>query len=120
MYNREMQVLAVGRCESSAGRMVTLGIGWKPSSEAGKAGDPVQKYTNSCLSKLLIFSTIDQSHFLKRKSLSLASPLSSLNEVYDIKVVTLMSPTPFNSNLKSSAVSPITYIYQTLVFIPFG
>ncbi len=23
--------------------MVTLGMGWKPSSEAGRAGDPVQK-----------------------------------------------------------------------------
>lgn len=45
MYSREMQVLAVGRCESSAGRMVTDGIGWNPSSEAGSAGEPVQKYT---------------------------------------------------------------------------
>ncbi|KAF9415190.1 hypothetical protein HW555_007066 [Spodoptera exigua] len=45
MYNREIHVLAVGRCASSAGRMVTEGIGWKPSSEAGSAGDPVQKYT---------------------------------------------------------------------------
>ena len=42
-YNLEMHVFAVGRCESSAGRIVTLGIGWKPSSEAGKAGEPVQK-----------------------------------------------------------------------------
>lgn len=38
-----MHVLAVGRWASSAGRMVTVGIGWKPSSEAGKAGEPVQK-----------------------------------------------------------------------------
>lgn len=45
MYNLEIQVLAVGKCESSAGRMVTLGIGWNPSSDAGSAGDPVQKYT---------------------------------------------------------------------------
>lgn len=40
-----MQVLAVGKCVSSAGRIVTDGNGWKPSSDAGKAGDPVQKYT---------------------------------------------------------------------------
>lgn len=45
MYNLLMQVLAVGRCESSAGLIVTDGIGWNPSSDAGKAGDPVQKYT---------------------------------------------------------------------------
>lgn len=43
MYSREMQVLAVGRCASSAGRIVTDGIGWNPSSDAGSAGDPVQK-----------------------------------------------------------------------------
>ena len=36
----EMQVLAEGRWPSSAGLMVTDGIGWKPSSEAGRAGDP--------------------------------------------------------------------------------
>ena len=35
-----MQVLAEGRWESSAGRIVTEGIGWKPSSEAGRAGEP--------------------------------------------------------------------------------
>ena len=40
-----MQVFAVGRCSSSAGRMVMDGIGWKPSSLAGRAGDDVQKYT---------------------------------------------------------------------------
>lgn len=40
-----MQVFAVGKWESSAGRMVTDGMGWKPSSDAGKAGEPVQKYT---------------------------------------------------------------------------
>lgn len=45
IYNLEIHVLAVGKCESSAGRMVTLGIGWNPSSDAGSAGDPVQKYT---------------------------------------------------------------------------
>ena len=39
-YNLEIQVLADGRWESSAGRIVTDGIGWNPSSEAGSAGDP--------------------------------------------------------------------------------
>lgn len=43
MYRREMQVLAVGRCSSSAGLIVILGIGWNPSSLAGKAGLDVQK-----------------------------------------------------------------------------
>lgn len=43
MYRREMHVLAVGRCSSSAGRMVMLGMGWKPSSLAGRAGLDVQK-----------------------------------------------------------------------------
>lgn len=43
MYSRDMQVLAVGRWSSSAGRMVILGIGWKPSSLAGRAGLDVQK-----------------------------------------------------------------------------
>lgn len=43
MYRREMHVFAVGRWASSAGRIVTDGIGWKPSSEAGSAGEPVQK-----------------------------------------------------------------------------
>lgn len=40
-----MQVLAVGRCWSSGGRMVMEGIGWKPSSLAGRDGLDVQKYT---------------------------------------------------------------------------
>ena len=40
-----MQVLAVGRCSSSAGRIVMLGMGWNPSSLAGNAGLDVQKYT---------------------------------------------------------------------------
>ena len=57
-----MQVFADGKCRSSAGRIVTEGIGWKPSSEAGRAGDPVQKKTKSCFSIGDIFSTIDQSH----------------------------------------------------------
>ena len=35
-----MHVLADGRWVSPAGRIVTEGIGWKPSSEAGRAGDP--------------------------------------------------------------------------------
>lgn len=43
MYNLDIQVLAVGKWASSAGLMVTDGRGWKPSSEAGKAGEPVQK-----------------------------------------------------------------------------
>lgn len=43
IYSLEIQVLAVGRCASSAGRIVTDGIGWNPSSDAGNAGDPVQK-----------------------------------------------------------------------------
>ena len=41
-YNLEIHVLADGKCESSAGRIVTEGIGWNPSSEAGRAGDPVR------------------------------------------------------------------------------
>ena len=42
MYSLEMQVLAEGRWLSSAGLMVTLGMGWNPSSLAGRAGDPEQ------------------------------------------------------------------------------
>lgn len=64
IYSLLMQVLAVGRCELSAGLMVTDGSGWKPSSDAGSAGDPVQKYTRSCFSWLVIFSTIDHSQRL--------------------------------------------------------
>ena len=45
MYSREMQVFAVGKWLSSAGLTVTLGIGWNPSSDAGRAGLEVQKYT---------------------------------------------------------------------------
>ena len=40
-----MQVLAVGRCWSSGGRIVMEGMGWKPSSLAGRDGLEVQKYT---------------------------------------------------------------------------
>ena len=76
-----MQVLALGRCESSAGLMVTLGMGWKPSSLAGRAGDPVQKYTRSCFSSGAIFSMTAHSHLLKVTSLSCDSPDSSLKEV---------------------------------------
>lgn len=43
IYKRDMHVLAVGKWASSAGRIVTDGIGWNPSSDAGNAGDPVQK-----------------------------------------------------------------------------
>ena len=60
-----MQVFADGKWRSSAGRIVTEGMGWKPSSEAGRAGDPVQKKTKSCFSIGDIFSTIDQSHLNK-------------------------------------------------------
>ena len=40
-----MHVLAVGKWLSSAGRTVMEGMGWKPSSDAGRAGLDVQKYT---------------------------------------------------------------------------
>ena len=38
-------MLAVGRCWSSGGRIVMEGMGWKPSSLAGRDGLEVQKYT---------------------------------------------------------------------------
>ncbi len=44
----EMQVLAEGRCPSSAGRIVTEGIGWNPSSEAGREGEPNVRKIKSC------------------------------------------------------------------------
>jgi hypothetical protein len=96
--------LAVGKCASSAGLMVTEGIGWKPSSLAGRAGEPVQKYTKSCLSRCVIFSTMDQSHRLNLTKRSLFSPDSSLNDVYEINTATFMSPTPFSNRRRSSAV----------------
>ena len=37
-----MHVLAEGRWLSPAGRIVTDGIGWKPSSDAGRAGEPAR------------------------------------------------------------------------------
>ena len=49
--------------------MVTLGMGWNPSSDAGRAGEPVQKYTRSCFSRLLIRSITAHSHRLKATSL---------------------------------------------------
>merc|ERR1712034_42227 len=104
MWSLEMQVLAEGRWLSSAGLMVTLGIGWNPSSLAGRAGEPVQKETRSCFSRGLIFSITAHNHLLNVTNLSLDSPDSSLKEVYPIKVVTFMSPTPFSKSLKSSAV----------------
>ena len=70
-----MQVLAEGKCLSSAGRIVTEGMGWKPSSEAGKAGDPVQKKTKSCFSIGDIFSTIDHSHLKIQKIISPMIPV---------------------------------------------
>jgi hypothetical protein len=42
-YKRLIHVFAVGKCWSSTGRIVTDGWGWKPASDAGKAGLPVQK-----------------------------------------------------------------------------
>ena len=62
--------------------------------------------TKSCLSDGVILSTIDHNHLLNLRSLSPASPDSSLKLVYDIRVETAMSPTPLTSSLKSSAVSP--------------
>lgn len=66
----------------------------------------ISQLTKSCLSKWVIFSTIDHSHLLNLMSLSPLSPDSSLNDVYDIRTCTLISPTPFKSSLKSSAVRP--------------
>ena len=60
--------------------------------------------TKSCRSKLVIFSTILHSHRLNLISFSPLSLDSSLNVVYEISVLTLISPTPFKSNRKSSAV----------------
>lgn len=62
------------------------------------------KLTKSWRSEVLIFSTILQNHLLNFSSLSDPSLDSSLNVVYDINVETFMSPTPFNSRRKSSAV----------------
>ncbi len=47
MSHLEMHVLAEGRWLSPAGRMVTLGMGWKPSSEAGSAGEPEKTMEHS-------------------------------------------------------------------------
>lgn len=69
MYNLLMQVLAVGRCESSAGLIVTDGIGWNPSSDAGNAGDPVQKYTYAGkirILKLILSLTYFQHIYIKK------------------------------------------------------
>lgn len=63
IYRRLMQVFAVGRCESSAGLIVTDGIGWNPSSEAGKAGEPVQKYT--CEQGKMVLSTLLSKEIIK-------------------------------------------------------
>lgn len=63
--------------------------------------------TKSCRSDGVILSTIDHSQRLNLICRSLvARPDSSLKLVYDINKGTLMSPTPFKSNLKSSAVRP--------------
>ena len=51
--------------------MVTLGMGWKPSSLAGRAGEPVQKYTRSWRSRGDIFSITDHSQRLKVTSLNI-------------------------------------------------
>ena len=55
----------------SAYLMVTLGMGWKPSSLAGRAGEPVQKYTRSWRSRGDIFSITDHSQRLKVTSLNI-------------------------------------------------
>lgn len=60
--------------------------------------------TKSCLSKFVIFSTMLHNHRLNFISFSPLSLDSSLNVVYEINVLTLISPTPFKSNRKSSAV----------------
>ena len=44
IYRRDIQVFAVGSCWSFAGFTVTEGLGWKPSSLAGREGLDVQKY----------------------------------------------------------------------------
>jgi hypothetical protein len=58
----EMQVLADGRWPSSAGRIVTDGMGWKPSSEAGSAGEPgiTTAHVNACQATRL--PTYEQEH----------------------------------------------------------
>lgn len=45
--NLEIQVLAVGKCWSSAGRIRTFGKGWNASSLGGKDFEPVQKKRRS-------------------------------------------------------------------------
>ncbi len=51
-----MHVLAEGRWLSPAGLMVTLGIGWKPSSDAGNAGEPENNATKFILIKEIKFT----------------------------------------------------------------
>ena len=51
IYNRDIHVLAVGRWLSSGGLTVMVGIGWNPSSLAGRLGLEVQKYTCSIKSQ---------------------------------------------------------------------
>lgn len=60
--------------------------------------------TKSCRSRFVIFSTMLHNHRLNFISFSPLSLDSSLNVVYEISVPTFISPTPFNSNRKSSAV----------------
>ena len=59
-----MHVLAEGRWLSPAGRIVTDGIGWKPSSDAGSAGEPARGSIGLLLS---LFSEMNvyysRSHF---------------------------------------------------------
>lgn len=61
-----MHVFAVGKCASSAGRILTVGIGWKPSSDAGSAGDPVQKFScdkgDQAIGKELTLNTLNNTH----------------------------------------------------------
>ena len=66
----EIQVLAVGKCCSDGGRMVIDGIGWKPSSLAGKDGEPVQKKRSSCLWSWSKWCTTHQNHRLNSVNFS--------------------------------------------------
>lgn len=80
MYNLDIQVFAVGKWVSSAGRMVTDGNGWNPSSDAGKAGDPVQKYTYNIYNFTLIINTTRQPIVLYLPNLVV--PMYSFSQQY--------------------------------------
>lgn len=76
-----MHVLAVGKCWSSGGRMVTVGMGWNPSSLAGNAGEPVQKYNSSWRADNGICSTTVQNQRLNSVSFSVLEPLRKCNKI---------------------------------------